>query len=242
MSSLPEFVPGGGATAERLLLRELSHRIDDELTSVIDLVSKAGDRCDAAEARATLASVRGRLEDDARLYHALQMPGFATSIDLAAYLQQLCRSISRSQLEREGIALSLLLHPLKMSSERCWLLGMIVFELIDHAARQVSHDGRGAIRLEMWATTSSITCCVMDNGSCHASRLRGEDHSIVETLGARLGATVDVYAGSDGRRTIVNVPRWSGTSRDRSTSCGCNNIAASSKDDWKRISVRLPVS
>jgi two-component sensor histidine kinase len=214
MSSL-ELLPDGGVAAERLLLRELAHRIDDELASAIDLVSKAAGHCDGTEAKATLASVQDRLESHARLCHLLQLPQFTTAIDLAAYLQQLCRSISRSSLEAERIALSLLLHPLKMSSERCWLLGMIVFELITNAARHVSHGGAGAIHLEVWGTATSIACCVTYNGTFDESRYREQDRSIVEMLAANLHGTVDMSAGPEGTRTVVNVPRQSQTAFQR---------------------------
>lgn len=207
MSSFSELLPDGRLTAERLLLRELAHRIDDELASAIDLVSRAANRCEGAEARAALASVQDRLESHARLCHALQMPQFATTIDLAAYLQQLCGSISRARLESDGIALSLLLHPLKVSSERCWLVGIIVFELITDAARRVSRSGAGAIHLEVWAAANSIVCCITDNGASGESRSREQDRSIVETLVARLHGTVDVSVGPDGTRAVVNFPR-----------------------------------
>ena len=209
MSSLSELRPDSGIRAERLVLRELAHRIDDELASAIDLVSKAVHRCETTEARATLASVQERLESHARLYHALQMPQFTTTIDLAAYLQQLCWSISRSSLAGEGIALTLLLHPLKMSSDRCWLLGIIVFELIIDAARRVPHDGTGAIDLAVWVAANSVACAITDNGSPGACQGREDDPSLVESLAAHLGGTVDVHAGPDGTRAVVNVPRYS---------------------------------
>ncbi|KRR22596.1 histidine kinase dimerization/phosphoacceptor domain -containing protein [Bradyrhizobium retamae] len=207
MSDLSELLPDGGAKAERLVLRELEHRTDVELASAIDLVTKAINRCDGVEARAALASVQERLESHARLRHALQMPQFTTTVDLAAYLQQLCRSISRSSLEGECIALSLLLHPLKMNSTRCWLRGMIVFELITSAARHVYRGGAGAIHLEISVTGRSIACCVTDNGSVDQSQYRKEGSNIVKTLAAHLRATVDICVGSNGGKAIVKLPR-----------------------------------
>jgi anti-sigma regulatory factor (Ser/Thr protein kinase) len=94
-----------------------------------------------------------------------------------------------------------------MNSERCWLLGMIIFEAITNAARRVAHGGAGAIHLEVRGTPTSIACCIMDNGLHDESRYRGEDRSIVETLAAHLHGTVDVCTGSDGTRTVVTVPR-----------------------------------
>ncbi|WP_061849608.1 sensor histidine kinase [Bradyrhizobium sp. DOA1] len=207
MNSLSELPPDGSTKAERLLLRELASRIDDELASAIDLVSKATDRCDAADARITLASVRDRLANHARLHHALQMPEFTTIVDLAAYLRLLCRSISRASLESEGITLSLLLHPLKVNSEQCWLLGVIVFELITGLARCLSRSGTGIIHLEMWGTATSIVCCMTDGGTSGEDWYRGETRDLVEMLAARLQGTIDICADSDGRRIMVSVPR-----------------------------------
>jgi len=205
MSGLPELLPDHGANAERMLLRELAQQIDDELVSVIDLLSQAVNRCDGTEARAAVACVQDRLQSHARLHHALQMPQFATTVDLAAYLLQLGRSISRSRLEPEGIALSLLLQPLTMSSERCWLLGMIVFELITASARHVA-SGSGSIRLEVRGTANSVTCCITDNGRSNEVRSRG-GHPIVEMLVARLNGTIDIRFRPDLTRTVVEIPR-----------------------------------
>jgi len=41
----PERLPERGAAAERLLLREFSHRINNELASAIGLISVAAHRC-----------------------------------------------------------------------------------------------------------------------------------------------------------------------------------------------------
>ncbi|RQH14693.1 histidine kinase dimerization/phosphoacceptor domain -containing protein [Bradyrhizobium sp. RP6] len=206
MSSLSELLPDSGANAERMLLRQPAHHIEDELVSVIELLSEAAGRCDGTEARAMLASVQDRLESHVCLHHALQMPQFATTIDLASYLQQLCRSISRSRLAYEGIALSLLLQPLNISFERCWLLGMIVFELITASARHISLKGTGTIRLEVWGTANSVTCCIIDNGTTDQGGPR-LSRSMVDMLVARLNGTMDVRFGPDGARTVVEIAR-----------------------------------
>jgi len=205
MSGLPELLPHDGASAERMLLRGLAQQIDNELASVIGMVSEAANSCDGAEVRAALASVQDRLENHVRLHHALQMPQFATTVDLAAYLQQLGRSISRSRLEPEGIALSLRLQPMTMSSEHCWLLGMIVFELITASARHV-RSGAGSIRLEVQGEVNSVTCCVIDNGPPDQVRSRGA-HPTVEMLVARLNGSTDVRVGPGATRTVVEIPR-----------------------------------
>src|ERR1700750_686150 len=51
-----------GAVAERLLLREVSHRINNELASAISLISVAAHRCTSDEAKTALTTVLDRLE------------------------------------------------------------------------------------------------------------------------------------------------------------------------------------
>jgi hypothetical protein len=70
-------------------------------------------------------------------------PEYDTTVDVAAYLQQLCRAISRAELAGAGIELLLSVHPLRINADRCWLLGMIVFELIADAARHSFRLARG---------------------------------------------------------------------------------------------------
>src|SRR5215475_9702581 len=158
-----------GAVAARLMLREFSHRINNELASAIGLISVAAHRCNSSEARTALNTVLDRLENYASVHHSLQMPEYSTTIELAGYIQQLCRAISRSKLERQGIDLSLSLHSLKMRSERCWLLGMIVFELITNSARHAFGNEAGTIHVEIFPAEAAVECRVTDSGRSDAN-------------------------------------------------------------------------
>ncbi|MGB8744157.1 MAG: transporter [Xanthobacteraceae bacterium] len=91
----------------QLLLEEFSHRINNELSSAISMISIAAARSAANETKCVLSAVRDQLFNYAELHHALQMPEHSTPIDGAAYLRQLCRAISRSKLDGKGIELLL---------------------------------------------------------------------------------------------------------------------------------------
>src|SRR5712672_3152487 len=89
----------------RLLLREFSHRINNELASAIGMISIAAARSANDEAKVALAAVQDQLQNYVLVHHALQMPEHTSCIDASAYLRQLCLAISRSKLERRGIEL-----------------------------------------------------------------------------------------------------------------------------------------
>src|ERR1700758_2731380 len=83
----------------RLLLREFSHRINNEFASVIGMLSIAAGHLGSEHAKAAPAAVQGRLHNFARVHRALQMPEIAVRIDAAAYLRQLCQAICCSKLD-----------------------------------------------------------------------------------------------------------------------------------------------
>jgi two-component sensor histidine kinase len=71
---------------ERLLLRELSHRINNEFASAIGVISLAAARSNNDEVRITLDAVQDRLQSYAQVHHVLQMPEHGVFIDASAYL------------------------------------------------------------------------------------------------------------------------------------------------------------
>jgi two-component sensor histidine kinase len=130
----------------RLLLREFSHRINNEFASAIGMISVAAAHLANAEAKAALAAVEDQLHHYARVNHALQMPEHNSRIDAAAYL---CGSFAEPSampnLTPRVSSYYWLERTFQMDSERCWRLGLIVSELITNSTRHAFRDNRGLI-------------------------------------------------------------------------------------------------
>ncbi len=176
-TSLPE---------ERLLISELTHRINNEFASVVNMMSFAADRTANLEAKSTLTAVMDRLEGYVRVHRALQMPEQGKRIDASAYLRELCRSMSWSKLDEKNIDLVFVEHPLSLRSEQCWLLGMIVYELINNAARHAFDEAGGEIRVDVVHVGDFVECRVSDDGTPPIFSRRGRGLKIIEDLAARL--------------------------------------------------------
>jgi two-component sensor histidine kinase len=191
---------------ERLLLREFSHRINNELASAISVISVAAARSANEEVKAALAAVQERLQNYAQVHHALQMPEHSTYIDAAAYLRQLCRAISRSKLDGRGITLLLVEHPFQMDSDRCWRLGLIVSELVTNAARHAFHSGGGVIRIELLPSKTCVECRISDNGSGEADISPGRGLEIVQALAKSLDGSIVHRFGPQGAASVLSFP------------------------------------
>jgi two-component sensor histidine kinase len=191
---------------ERMLLRELSHRINNEFAAAISVVSLAARRSNNDEVKAALSGVVGLLHQYADVHSALQMPECDTLVDAATYLRRLCRSITRSLLEDRKISLVLAAQPLRLPADHCWRLGMIVFELINNATRHAFSDRGGEIRAELLWVDPFVECRIMDNGSASGDVQPGHGLKIIKALSKDLGGEFEQTFGSQGSITTLVFP------------------------------------
>jgi two-component sensor histidine kinase len=200
-------VPQLPALSERILLVELNHRINNDFASAINLVSVAAVRTDNAEVKSALSDVVELLHQQADVHRALKMPAQNTVIDAAEYLQRLCRSMSRSKLDRMGIKLVLAAGTVWLDSERCWQLGIIVHELVTNVARHAFFDGRdGEVLIELSRAGAFARCGVSDNGSTAAGARPGGGLKIIGDLAKSLGGQVDHSFGANGSLFTLALP------------------------------------
>ena len=191
---------------ERVLLQELIHRINNEFSSLIGAVSRAAARSVNHEVKVALSHVIELLSHYAELHRALQVPSNDTYVDAASYLENLCLSISRSKLDGLKIDLVLTASPLQLSSERCWQLGMMVYELVTNAARHAFRNGNGQVRVELSRAGKRVECSVVDNGSAPSSVRRGRGLRIVDELVKGLDGRLDQRFGQRGSFSILTFP------------------------------------
>jgi two-component sensor histidine kinase len=191
---------------DRLLVREITHRVNNEFASAIQVVSLIAARSSSQDVKAALAGVTDKLHSYAGVHHALQAPANNDLIDTSVYLRQLCNSISRSKLETRGIELILVEQPFRMSAERCWVMGMIVVELITNAARHAFVARGGTIRVECRKSGGYVECRVSDDGSAMMDVRPGNGLRIVDALAEMYDATFDLRPGEAGTESVLLLP------------------------------------
>jgi two-component sensor histidine kinase len=203
---MTEFASQQSLPHEQILLQELNHRINNEFAAAISVVSLAAAASNNDEVKGVLSRVASLLHQYADVHRALQMPEYDALVDVAAYLRQLCRSISRSQLDGRKIELVLAAQPLRLSADHCWRLGMIVFELINNASRHAFPGGEGEIRVELLCAGAFAQCSVIDNGSAAATVAPGRGLKIIHELSRSLGGRFEQRFGPRGSRSILVFP------------------------------------
>ena len=190
-----------------LLLREFSHRINNEFASAIGMISLAAEHLGNGEAKAALAAVQDQLHNYARVHHALQIPEHSSRIDAATYLRQLCRAICSAKLDAKGIKLLLVERTFQMDFRTVLAAGnSIMSELITNSARHAFGDNGGLIRVELLPSATIIECRVTDNGTGKPRIRPGNGTKIVASLAKSLGGAIDQRFGPRGATAVLISP------------------------------------
>lgn len=196
----------GVSPAELLLLREMTHRINNEWTSIIGFVSRVAVHSTNCGVKLALGEVVERMHDHACLHRILRMPVENRLIDATAYLQTLCQAVSRAKLESSGIELVLVEHPIRLSSLQCWRLAMIITELITNSYRHAFGESGGTVRVELKKRGSYAECRVTDDGGASDIVRSGHGLNIVRGLASTLDGEIDLQFGQDGAVAVVSFP------------------------------------
>jgi two-component sensor histidine kinase len=190
-----------------LLLRELDHRIKNELTSAIYAVSAKAVQSDSVAVKAALLDVVDVLHQWADVHRALCMPDQGRLTDAARYLQQLCFAVTKYRLDCLAIRVLFSADNLKLEGERCWKLGLIVSELLTNVARHVQFDVKHPeLRVRLMLAGNVVKCGVSDNGSAPEPIRRGRGLTIVGELASSLGGHVHTSCAAEGSSFLLTFP------------------------------------
>lgn len=190
-----------------LLLRELNHRVNNELTSAICTISAKAVESDDVAVKAALLDVADLLHGYADVHKALRMPYPGHLTDAASYLQHLCFSITKYRLDRLSIRLLCSVDEFRLEGERCWKLGLIVSELLTNVARHARFDERHPeVKVRLLLAGNVVRCAVSDNGSASDLIVRGRGLTIVGDLASSLGGRVHASCAAEGSSFLLTFP------------------------------------
>jgi two-component sensor histidine kinase len=190
-----------------LLLRELNHRINNELSSAVHTISAKAVHSDSVAVKAALLDVVDLLHQCADVHRALHMPDQGRFTNAARYLQQLCFSITKYRMDRLGIRVLFSADDLRLEGERCWKLGLIVSELLTNVARHAQFDGRRPeARVRLMLAGNVVKCGISDNGSASELIRRARGLTIIGELASSLGGRVHTSCAAEGSSLLLTFP------------------------------------
>ena len=202
-----------------LLLEELSHRVSNELTAAICLVSTSAATIEDKQARLELHKLNDCLLGFARVHRALVVPAADRPIDATRYWRELCEQIAVSRLEPRGIKLDFSCASIRLGSVASWRVGLIIAELLSNSFRHAFHEKKGKIWVRIEKRSRKLYCCVRDDGVAQSLTSPDRGLRILRALASCLDGTLDHRCSRTGTLCVLTIPAYAGSnSRENAAS------------------------
>ncbi|TVQ21992.1 MAG: PAS domain S-box protein [Spirochaetaceae bacterium] len=194
----------------RMLLREVQHRVKNNLSIVASMLAMDMSRLRDPDALRALGDARERVKTIADLYTLLHRKPSNDTIDLREYLSELVARVYRSMSSpADHVALQESFDPVGVDFDTAVCVGLITNELVTNAFKHAfPGSGGGTVRVEVARVADGrVRLSVSDNGVGLPDHT-GPDNALstgfqlVAALADQIGASVDVEH-ADGTRISV---------------------------------------
>ncbi len=188
------------------LLKEIHHRVKNNLQVVTSLLRLEAGRSKVEATRTALQEMQGRIRSMALLHEMLYRSTDFAGVDLADYVRQLATQLFRALNTRFGaIRLNLELDSISLVIDQAIPCGLIVNELLTNSLKHAFPDGReGEIRIGLVRTPAGqVLLGVSDNGvglpaDLAALRTHSLGLQLVTDLARQLHGTLELSAPGAG--------------------------------------------
>jgi two-component sensor histidine kinase len=147
------------------LFEELNHRVKNNLTivsTILDMQGRAGDPA----LRAELMKAVDRVQSIAEVHASLYSAHAGAEVDFGAYLESLCRGLSKSLLHDDRIQIVVEAQSAPMSADHAVPLGMVVNEVVTNAVKYAYPAPQsGVISVDFRREGAGALLCITDAGA-----------------------------------------------------------------------------
>jgi two-component sensor histidine kinase/amino acid transporter len=197
------------------LLREVHHRVKNNLQVINSLLRMEARRSAQPDTKEVLRDVQGRIESMALLHETLYRSGTLAAVELGAYLKQLAAQSFRALTAQPSpIQLYFKLTSAHVSMDQALPCGLMVNELVSNCLKHGfpdAHSGEVWVELHTIEDTGKLRLLVRDTGvglpaDFEAKRGTSLGLHLVAGLASQLGGVLEVGAGPAAVFTVTFMP------------------------------------
>ena len=191
-----------------MLLQELTHRVKNSLQFIAAMVMIEAQSHKSGEGKAALERVSHRITALGQLYSKLSKANTVEAVEVATYLDELCRDLIAS-VHKEGdtsIVLKTEIESELLPTDRAIPVGLIVNELVTNAIKYAfPGEAKGTVMVTLKRARGKLRLTVADDGQGLDPRRvdSGLGGRLVDGFAQQLGGQIE--RKSDGRGTTVHL-------------------------------------
>ncbi|HPB81863.1 MAG TPA: PAS domain S-box protein [Spirochaetota bacterium] len=196
---------------KELLLKEVHHRIKNNMSTIAALLGLQSDTIRDVEAAEALNDAKGRVLSMMGLYEILYKSNDLRSVPVNEYIANLIHEISLSYPLTNRIAINHHIEPFSLDSKIIFPIGIIVNELLANALKNAfPGDREGAVTVSISKNSARISITVKDNGigipeGFTISSSTGFGLKLINALVRQYNGTIDVIR-EHGTEFAITIP------------------------------------
>lgn len=195
-----------------ILLREIHHRVKNNLQMISALLYLHGKSVDDSSAQEALKESQNRVQSMAILHQNLYQNDNLLGVSVQAYLDKLVNHLIDSyNIEKDRIMITKKIDISHLDVDMVIPLALIINELISNSLKYAFNDGRkGIIDVSLGQINNQIELEVKDNGMGISSKGKMEangnfGYKLINILSERLGASWKTTS-ADGTIVSLSIP------------------------------------
>jgi two-component sensor histidine kinase len=193
---------------QKVLVNEINHRVKNSLQLVASLLNLQAAAADEPEVSQSLQEAMARVTAVARIHERLYRSPDVVTVDLAAYLADICTDLAGLAPQCEIVFQTEAAIP--MPTDRAVHVALLATELITNAAKHAG-PGRIVVRLSAPRVTPWVTLSVRDEGQglpegFSVGRAQSLGMKIIRALIEQMGAGFTVNSAQPGAEFVVKIP------------------------------------
>jgi PAS domain S-box-containing protein len=181
---------------KELLLKEVHHRIKNNINTITSLLNLQADMAGSDSAKGSLLDAANRMHGMSLLYDKLYTTSDYTTVPMKAYFQSLTTQLGTVFPGREFVQIHLEIDDTQLPPKILSPLGLIINELFTNSMKYAFRDRQtGTISISMCTSGQDLAVRYQDDGPGMQNQPSGSHFGLVlvESLASQLGATMTVF-------------------------------------------------
>ncbi len=151
---------------KEILLREVHHRIKNDMSSIKSLLSLQASATENPHASNTLLEAMNRISVMGNIYDSLYRGRGFSSIKIKTFINNLLSSIQQTYANNASVIISTDIEDIIIAAKQSFYVGIIINELVTNSYKYAfANSKKGEIRIEVWKhDNSTLGILVQDTG------------------------------------------------------------------------------
>jgi PAS domain S-box-containing protein len=191
---------------QQLLIREIHHRVRNNLQLAVSLISNSRRRFEQKDVREELSGVQQRLLSMARIYDKVFRGTAQRRLDLGEHVGEVAAALRDSRI-REDVSIEVEARAVPAHIDVAISISLIATELVMNALRHGFTEGEGGTVRVSLSDGKEARLVVSDDGSGNAAEADRHAIGLVRLLAAQIKGRLDIVRDGGTRFILIFDPR-----------------------------------